>query len=91
MTLILIALLALSWTGLSLALLAMLFRRFSTPREAAWRAFGVGLVCNALSAGYASLGEPLSSVLLIIACHLVLLPALLLAARREDQRRGPTP
>ena len=86
MTLIFIALLALSWTGLSLAVLAMLLKRFSPPPQAAWRAFGLSLVVNTISAAYASLGEPLSSVVLILACHALLLPALLLAARREERR-----
>ncbi len=86
MTLIFIALLALSWTGLSLAVLAMLLKRLSPPRQAAWRAFGLSLVFNTISAAYASPGEPLSSVVLILACHALLLPALLLAARREERR-----
>ena len=42
MTLFLIALAALSWTGLSLAVLAMVLRRIGTARQAAWRAFGIG-------------------------------------------------
>jgi hypothetical protein len=87
MTLVFIALLALSWTGLSLALLAMLMKRMAPPRQAAWRAFGLSLVFNTISAAYASPGEPLSSVLLILACHALLLPPLLLAARREERRR----
>ena len=86
MTLVFIALLALSWTGLSLAVLAMLMKRFSPPRQAAWRAFGLSLVFNTISAAYASPGEPLSSVILILGCHALLLPALLLAARREERR-----
>jgi hypothetical protein len=86
MTLGFIALLALSWTGLSLALLAMVMKRMAPPRQAAWRAFGLSLVFNTVGAAYASPGEPLSSVLLILACHL-LLPPLLLAAKREEQRR----
>ncbi|MFC7474385.1 hypothetical protein ACFQS7_08475 [Dankookia sp. GCM10030260] len=85
MTLVFIALLALSWTGLSLALLAMLMKRMAPPRQAAWRAFGLSLVFNTISAAYASPGEPLPSVLLILASH-ALLPPLLLAARREEQR-----
>ena len=87
MTLAFIALLALSWTGLSLAILAMLLRRFSPPRQAAWRAFGLALVLNTISAWTAAPGEPISAVLLVLACHALLLPALLLAARREEQRR----
>ncbi|MCO6416382.1 hypothetical protein JYK14_09400 [Siccirubricoccus sp. KC 17139] len=83
MTLALLALLALSWTGLSLALLAMLFRRMMPPRQAAWRAFGIGLVVNGLSAWYAAPGEPFAALALILLCHLLLLPPLLLAARRE--------
>ena len=86
MTLILIALLALSWTGLSPALLAMLMKRFAPPRQAAWRAFGLSLVFNSLSAAYAGPGEPLSAILLILGCHALLLPPLLLAARREERR-----
>ncbi len=87
MTLVFIALLALSWTGLSLALLAMLMKRTAPPRQAAWRAFGLSLVFNTISAAYAGPGEPLASVLLILACHVLLLPPLLLAAKREEQRQ----
>jgi hypothetical protein len=90
-TLVFIALLALSWTGLSLAIMAMVFRRMMPPRQAAWRAFGFGLVANTLAAGYAAPGEPLSAILLILACHLLLLAPLLLAARREALRGGPGP
>ena len=86
MTLFLIALAALSWTGLSLAVLAMVLRRIGTARQAAWRAFGIGLVFNGISAWYASPGEPIAAVILIILCHLLLLPALLIAARREKMR-----
>ncbi len=89
MTLLFIGLLALSWTGLSLAVLAMVLRRVGTARQAAWRAVGIGLVVNSLSAWYAAPGEPVAAVILIILCHLLLLPALLLAARREEQRGGP--
>ncbi|SDD83148.1 hypothetical protein [Belnapia rosea] len=89
MTLFLIALAALSWTGLSLAVLAMVLRRVGTARQAAWRAVGIGLVVNSLSAWYAAPGEPVAAVILIILCHLLLLPALLLAAWREEQRGGP--
>jgi hypothetical protein len=87
MTLVFIALLALSWTGLSLAVLAMVMKRIAPPRQAAWRAFGISLVFNTISAGYAAPGEPLPSILLILACHVLLLPPLLLAAKREEQRR----
>ncbi|TCZ61340.1 hypothetical protein [Roseicella aquatilis] len=86
MTLIFIALLALSWTGLSLAVLAMLMKRMAPPRTAAWRAFGISLVINTIGAAYAGPGEPLSSILLILLCHALLLPPLLLAARREERR-----
>jgi hypothetical protein len=89
MTLVFIALLALSWTGLSLAVLAMVMKKVSPPRQAAWRAFGIALVLNTASAWYAAPGEPLPTVLLILACHLLLLPPLLLAARREEQRGRP--
>lgn len=80
---ILIALLAFSWTGLSLAILAMVFRRIVPPRQAAWRAFGVGLAFNGISAWFAAPGEPLAPVILIVLCHLVVLPFLLMAANRE--------
>ncbi|GGC37126.1 hypothetical protein GCM10011504_14330 [Siccirubricoccus deserti] len=90
MTLVFITLLALSWTGLSLAILAMLFRRMMPPRQAAWRAFGIGLVVNTIGAGTAAPGEPLPAILLILACHLLLLAPLLLAARREAARGGPS-
>jgi len=83
MTALLIVLLALSWTGLSLAILAMTFRRILSPRQAAWRAFGVGLVCNGISARFAAPGEPWVPVGLILACHLLVLPFLLMAAARE--------
>ncbi|WP_149539709.1 hypothetical protein [Siccirubricoccus phaeus] len=83
MTLVFLALLALSWTGLSLALLAMLFRRMMPPRLAAWRAFGLGLVVNGFCAWFAAPGEPLAALALILLSHLLLLPPLLLAARRE--------
>ena len=63
--------------------------RAPTPRQAAWRAFGIGLVVNSISAGYAAPGEPLAAVILIIACHLLLLPALLFAASRESRGGGP--
>ncbi|MBK1659293.1 hypothetical protein [Paracraurococcus ruber] len=86
MTLILIALLALSWTGLSLAVLAMAFKRIGPPRQAAWRAWGISLVFNTISGWYAAPGEPLPTALLVVACHALLLPPLLLAARREEQR-----
>jgi hypothetical protein len=86
MTLLFIGLLAFSWTGLSLAVLAIVLRRISTPRQAAWRAVGIGLVVNSISAWYASPGEPIASVILIVLCHLLLLPALLIAARREEMR-----
>jgi len=89
MTLALVALLALSWTGLSLAVLAMVLRKISPPRIAAWRAFGLSLVVNTFGAASAAPGEPLSAVLLILLCHALLLPALLLAARREALRGGP--
>lgn len=89
MTLIFIALLTLSWTGLSLAVLAMALKRIMPPRQAAWRAFGIALLLNGISAWYATPGEPVPSVILILACHLLLLPALLLAARREEQRGRP--
>jgi apolipoprotein N-acyltransferase len=85
-TLLFIGLLALSWTGLSLAVLAMVLRRVGTARQAAWRAFGIGLVVNTISAWYAAPGEPVSTVILIVLCHLLLLPALLIAARREEMR-----
>jgi hypothetical protein len=83
MSTLLVALLALSWTGLSLAILAMAFRRIGPPREAAWRAFGLGLVFNTLSAWFAAETERLPAALLIIGCHLLVLPLLLAAARRE--------
>jgi hypothetical protein len=83
MTALLIALLALSWTGLSLAILAMAFRRILPPRQAAWRAFGVGLVFNGISAWFAAPGEPIVPVVLIVLCHLLVLPFLLMAATRE--------
>ncbi len=86
MTLLFIGLLALSWTGLSLAVLAMVLRRVGTARQAAWRAFGIGLVVNTICAWYAAPGEPVSAVILIVLCHLLLLPALLIAARREEMR-----
>jgi hypothetical protein len=86
MTLLFIGLLALSWTGLSLAVLAMALRRIGTPRQAAWRAFGIGLVVNTIAAWYAAPGEPLAAVILILLCHLLLLPPLLIAARREEAR-----
>ena len=86
MTLAFIALLALSWTGLSLAVLAMLMKRLGPPRQAAWRAFGISLAINTVSAAYATPGEPLSAILLILLCHALLLPPLLLAARREERR-----
>jgi hypothetical protein len=89
MTLIFVALLALSWTGLSLAVLAMVMKKVSPPRQAAWRAFGLALVFNTISAWYATPGEPLPTVLLILICHALLLPPLLLAARREEQRGRP--
>lgn len=89
MTLILVALLALSWTGLSLAVLAMALKKTSPPCQAAWRAWGIALVFNSISAWYAAPGEPLPTVLLILACHALLLPPLLLAARREEQRARP--
>ena len=85
MTLFLIALAALSWTGLSLAVLAMVLRRVGTARQAAWRAFGIGLVVNTISAWYAAPGEPIAAVILIVVCHLLLLPALLIAARQEER------
>jgi hypothetical protein len=88
MTLIFVALLALSWTGLSLAVLAMVMKKVSPPRQAAWRAFGLALVFNTI-AWYATPGEPLPTVLLILICHALLLPPLLLAARREEQRGRP--
>jgi hypothetical protein len=89
MTLVFIALLALSWTGLSLAVLAMALKRIAPPRQAAWRAFGLSLAFNAIGAWYAAPGEPLPSVLLTLACHALLLPPLLLAAKREAQRLPP--
>ncbi|NOG68900.1 hypothetical protein [Roseicella sp. DB1501] len=91
MTLVFIALLALSWTGLSLAVLAMLMKRLGPPRQAAWRAFGLSLAVNTMGAAYATPGEPLSAVILILLCHALLLPPLLLAARREGQREGQRP
>lgn len=87
MTLAFVALLALSWTGLSLAVLAMAFKKIAPPRQAAWRAWGIAIVLNSISAWYAAPGEPLPTVLLILACHVLLLPPLLLAARREEQSK----
>jgi hypothetical protein len=86
MTLVFIALLALSWTGLSLAVLAMLMKRLAPPRQAAWRAFGISIIFNTVSAAYATPGEPTSAVILILVCHVLLLPPLLLAAQREEKR-----
>ena len=91
MTLALIALMALSWTGLTLSVLAMLLRHFTPPRQAAWRAFGIGLVINTISAAYAAPGEPTSAVILILVCHVLLLPPLLLAAQREEKREERRP
>ena len=88
MTLVFIALLALSWTGLSLAVLAMLMQRMAPPRQAAWRAFGLSLVFNTHQRGLCLAGGAArAAVLLILACHALLLPPLLLAARREERRR----
>lgn len=89
MTLAFVALLALSWTGLSLAVLAMALKKVSPPRQAAWRAWGIALVVNGISAWYVTPGEPIAAVILILVCHLLLLPPLLLAARREEQRSRP--
>ncbi|MDO9707363.1 hypothetical protein [Paracraurococcus lichenis] len=86
MTIALVALLALSWTGLSLAVLAMAFKRISPPRQAAWRAWGISIVFNGISAWYAAPGEPLPTTILVLLCHVLLLPPLLLAARWEERR-----
>jgi hypothetical protein len=48
-------------------------------------------VVNTIGAGTAAPGEPLSAILLILACHLLLLGPLLLAARREAAPGRPTP
>jgi len=83
MTTLLIAAMTLGWTGLSLSLLAMVFRRGTTPRLAAWRAFWIGLCFNGASAWFAAAEAPWPATLLVLACHLLILPLLLAAARRE--------
>ena len=85
MTTLLIALMTLGWTGLSLSLLAMVFRRGTTPRLAAWRAFGIGLCLNGASAWFAAPEAPLPATILVIGCHVLILPLLLMAGREPSR------
>lgn len=84
MKLLAFALFGLAYTAFTLFGLAALLRRTMPPRQAALLAYGIVGIVNAATALYAAPGEPLSTLLLLALCHLLLLPVLLLVVRRQE-------
>jgi hypothetical protein len=78
-----IGLFALAYSGLVLFVLAASFRKMYPPRRAAWTAFAVS--CAVHGATTLMAGEHALEALAFWGLpHLLLLPLLLLAAKRQD-------
>ncbi len=78
-----LALFALGYSGLVLFVLAQALRRLVPPRRAAWTAFALSAAVHGATALLAEPERRLPLTLLWLVPHMLMLPLLLLAARRQ--------
>jgi hypothetical protein len=80
-----LGLFALAYTGLVLFGLANALRQLYPPQRAAWTAFALSATVHGASVFLADPERHLPLTLFWLAPHLLMLPLLLLAARRQQQ------